>query len=86
MLWKSGPGLVTGSVGLRILGALVPLAMLAVTRWIIDNIIAHSKGADLSGHFWWFVALEFGLLRQRGFWAGPCGIAIHCWRTGLPGT
>src|SRR5688572_28410469 len=66
MLWKSGPVLMTSSVGLRILGALVPLAMLAVTRSIIDNIVAHSKGADLSGHFWWFVALEFGLAAAAG--------------------
>ena len=66
MLWKSGPALVTGSVVFRILGALLPLAMLAVTRWIIDGIVVHSKGAALPGHFWGMVGLEFGLAALGG--------------------
>ena len=66
MLWKSGPALVTGSVVFRILGALLPLAMLAVTRWIIDGIVAHSKGTALPGVFWWIVGLEFGLAALGG--------------------
>ena len=66
MLWKSGPGLVAGSVAFRILGALLPLAMLAVTRWIIDAIVAHSNGHALADRFWWMVGLEFGLAATSG--------------------
>ncbi|MEO8128838.1 MAG: ABC transporter ATP-binding protein [Bryobacteraceae bacterium] len=66
MLWKSGPVRLMGSVISRILGALIPLSMLAVTRWIIDAIVAHSKGTALPGYFWWLVGLEFGLAALGG--------------------
>jgi len=66
MLWESGPGRLMGSVISRVLGALIPLAMLAVTRWIIDAIVAHSKGVALPQSFWWLVAGEFGLAALAG--------------------
>ena len=76
MLWKSGPALVTGSVVFRTLGALLPLAMLAVTRWIIDGIVAHSKGAALPDLFWWMVGLEFGLA-ALGWNSGPLHLVFR---------
>ncbi|MGH9703016.1 MAG: ABC transporter ATP-binding protein, partial [Candidatus Acidiferrales bacterium] len=40
----------------------MPLAMLAVTKWIIDSIVAFSSHQKALPHyFWWLVALEFGL-------------------------
>ncbi len=62
MVWESAPAIVSSSLFCRFVAALVPLAMLAVTRVIIDSI------NGLTGHhnplqeaFWWLVALEFGL-------------------------
>jgi ATP-binding cassette subfamily B protein len=71
MLWKSGHARVVGSVAFRVSGALLPLAMLAVTRSIIDGLVAHSKGAALPPRFWWLVALEFGLATLGGI-IGRC--------------
>jgi len=62
MVWDSGPAVVVSGAGLRIVSALIPLAMLAVTRWIIDALVAHvAKQGPLPTHFWWVVGLEFGL-------------------------
>src|SRR4051794_4549267 len=66
MVWRSGPGLLTGSIVFRVTGALLPLAMLDVSRRIIDGIVIHSKGSPLPPHFWWLVALEFGLAASGG--------------------
>jgi len=53
---------VVWGLGLRVLSALVPLAMLTVTRWIIDAVVDHvAKRGPLVPWFWWLVALEFGL-------------------------
>ncbi|MGH7869961.1 MAG: ABC transporter ATP-binding protein, partial [Candidatus Dormibacteraceae bacterium] len=44
------------------MAALIPLALLAVTRWIIDAVVAHvAKAGALPHLFWWIVGLEFGL-------------------------
>jgi ATP-binding cassette, subfamily B, bacterial len=62
MVWESGPRVVVAGAGLRIVAALIPLALLAVTRWIIDAVVAHvAKGGVLPRDFWWVVALEFAL-------------------------
>jgi ATP-binding cassette subfamily B protein len=66
MLWRSGPTLVTCGILFRIVGALLPLAMLAVSRSIIDGVVAHSKGSPLAEHFWWLVALEFSIAAFSG--------------------
>src|ERR1700758_3175779 len=38
MVWKAAPGVVASSIFLRLLAALIPLTMLAVTKLIIDSI------------------------------------------------
>jgi ATP-binding cassette subfamily B protein len=60
MVWDAAPGAVAASVVLRIAAALVPLAVLMVTRRIIDAIylfVSHQN--VLPWFFWWLVALEF---------------------------
>jgi ATP-binding cassette, subfamily B, bacterial len=53
---------VVWGLGLRVVSALIPLAVLSVTRWIIDAVVVHiSKPGPLPPWFWWLVALEFGL-------------------------
>jgi ATP-binding cassette subfamily B protein len=62
MVWRAAPGVVTASIFLRLLAALVPLAVLAVTKVIIDsiyNLTSHHTGLPVI--FWWLVALEFML-------------------------
>jgi ATP-binding cassette subfamily B protein len=62
MVWESAPAVVLSSLLSRLIAALLPLAMLGVTRVIIDSIIgftSHQK--PLPGTFWWLVALEFAL-------------------------
>jgi ATP-binding cassette, subfamily B, bacterial len=62
IVWESGPQVVVWGLGLRVLSALIPLAMLSVTRRIIDAIVVHvAKRGPLVAGFWWLVALEFGL-------------------------
>src|SRR5665213_2217733 len=60
MVWESAPMIVSSSIACRVVAALVPLAMLAVTRFIIDSINGLSlHSSPLPAAFWWFVGLEF---------------------------
>src|ERR1700682_4862646 len=62
MVWAAAPLVVTSSVVCRLLAAMVPLGILAVTRLIIDSIYRlTSHHTPLPGMFWWLVVLEFGL-------------------------
>jgi ATP-binding cassette subfamily B protein len=61
MVWDSGPGTVAGGLVLRFFAALIPVAVLAVARWIIDYVVAVTKGKPLDNEIWWLLALEFGL-------------------------
>jgi ATP-binding cassette, subfamily B, bacterial len=62
IVWEAAPQIVVSSLVVRVVIALIPVTMLAVTRLIIDSIdrlTAH--GVPLPGYFWWLVAAEFGL-------------------------
>jgi ATP-binding cassette subfamily B protein len=62
MVWEAAPNVIVASVTLRVITALLPLAVLKVTQVIIDdvyNLTARHKA--LPHYFWWLVALEFGL-------------------------
>jgi ATP-binding cassette subfamily B protein len=60
IVWDCGPAVVSWGLALRVLTALSPLALLAVTRIILDSIVGFlSKGQAMRPHFWWWVALEF---------------------------
>jgi ATP-binding cassette subfamily B protein len=62
LVWETSPPLVVGSVVLRLLRALMPLAMLWVPKLIIDATVAWVSHHDGSlTHIWKLVALEFGL-------------------------
>jgi ATP-binding cassette subfamily B protein len=62
MVWAAAPIVVLSSLVCRLLAALVPLGVLAVTRQIIDSIYRlTSKHTPLPGAFWWMVSLEFAL-------------------------
>ncbi|HEX6905636.1 MAG TPA: ABC transporter ATP-binding protein [Terriglobales bacterium] len=63
IVWESGPAVVAAGVGLRLLVALLPLALLAITRLIIDAIVhtVQTPTHPVQPHFWWLVAAEFSL-------------------------
>jgi ATP-binding cassette subfamily B protein len=62
MMWEAGRGVVISGSALRVVAAMIPLALLAVTRWIINAVVAHlAKGGALPQRFWYVVGLEFAL-------------------------
>jgi len=62
MVWEAAPGVVLGGLGARFIASLLPLAMLAVTGTIIENIHKYTAHqASLPHYFWWLVGLEFVL-------------------------
>lgn len=59
MVWQSAPKIVAASLFLRFTVALMPVAMLAITKVIIDSIYGFtSHQRALPEHFWWLVGLE----------------------------
>src|SRR5438477_827612 len=62
IVWRSGPLVVTLGLLLRLLTALLPIALLWVAKLIIDSIV-HTVTAHLpvDPRLWWLVAAEFGL-------------------------
>ena len=72
MVWESAPKVVVASLSARLVAALIPLAMLAVTKLIIDAIYAFlSHHKALPADFWWLVVLEF-VLAELGNNFGSC--------------
>jgi ATP-binding cassette, subfamily B, bacterial len=62
IVWKAAPKVVASSLACRIIAALMPVAMLAVTKFIIDSIYQlAAQHRPLPTIFWWVVALQFGL-------------------------
>jgi ATP-binding cassette subfamily B protein len=62
IIWESGPTVVSAELGLRAVVAVIPLALLGVTRLIIDAVVSHvSHGNALRPDFWWLVGAEFAL-------------------------
>ena len=62
IVWQSGPTVVALGLVCRVLVSLLPLAMLALTKLIVDYIV-HAVGLHqaVPRQFWWLVAAEFGL-------------------------
>jgi ATP-binding cassette subfamily B protein len=62
LVWGTSPPLVLASVGLRLVRAVMPLAMLWVPKLIIDAVVAwvSHRGGSLA-HVGRLVAIEFGL-------------------------
>jgi ATP-binding cassette subfamily B protein len=62
MVWEAAPRVVTASVLCRLIAALVPLGVLAVTKVVVDSItVLISHQTPLPRFFWWLVVLEFAL-------------------------
>ncbi len=62
MVWVSGPSVVVAGILFRILVAIQPLAILYVSKLIIDGIVGVvSHHQAVPTRLWWLVAAEFGL-------------------------
>lgn len=62
MVWDAGPRLVFSGLFFRVLAAVVPVAMLWVSKLIIDTVVDTVKNsAAPPSLIWWLLAAEFGL-------------------------
>jgi len=62
LVWASGRLVIVAGLAARIMVALIPIAMLSVSRVIIDLVVAiTSHGKAVSSSLWWLVAAEFAL-------------------------
>ncbi len=61
IVWESGRGVVVGGLVCRVASALIPLAMLAVSKRILDAVQAHTQGQPLPPSFWYLVGGEAAL-------------------------
>jgi ATP-binding cassette, subfamily B, bacterial len=67
MVWASGRAVVTACLLLHLLAACIPIAMLSISRLIIDAVVASTTGSHpLPRDFWWIVSLEFALAASTG--------------------
>ncbi len=66
LVWTSGRGVVAGAWACRIAGALIPAAMLAVSKRIFDAVQVVSAGGGLPPEFWGLVAAEGALALLGG--------------------
>jgi ATP-binding cassette subfamily B protein len=62
IVWESGPAVVSAGIIFRVVISLLPIGLLAVSKFIIDAIVnVVARHQPLSPHFWWLVVLEFAL-------------------------
>jgi ATP-binding cassette, subfamily B, bacterial len=62
IVWESGPWVVALGLIFRLLAAVLPVALLWITKLIIDGIVhAVSAHQAVTIKFWWLVAAEFGV-------------------------
>src|SRR5579863_2989992 len=60
LVWDAAPAVVSGGIALRLVSALIPVAVLAITRLIIDLINTKHAGT-FPPQMWWLLAAEFVL-------------------------
>lgn len=60
LVWEAAPAIVTAGVLLRLASAVVPVAVLAVSKWIIDLVVGAIRHPGPIPHvIWWLLAAEF---------------------------
>jgi ATP-binding cassette subfamily B protein len=73
IVWESGPPVVASGIAFRVLAALIPLGILAVSRRIIDSIVAITRNhTPITRAFWVLVAMEFALALSGTILARLC--------------
>jgi ATP-binding cassette, subfamily B, bacterial len=67
IVWESGPAIVVFGLLFRLLGSVLPIALLWITKLIIDGIVASvSHHQPVPPRFWWLVVGEFGVAIVAG--------------------
>ena len=61
LVWEAAPVVAGAGITLRVISALIPLALLAVSKWIIDLIAAARHSGPLPHEIWWLLGAEFVL-------------------------
>ncbi len=62
LIWAAAPKVVAGGVALRVASALIPVAALGVSKWIIDIVVAMVRHpGPIPGQIWWLLGAEFAL-------------------------
>jgi len=61
MVWQSGPWLTAVGLVLRLIAAVVPVAMLWVSKLIVDRVVAVVSHNASPGNIWWLLGVEFAL-------------------------
>ena len=62
MVWETSPPLVSITILIRLVRALLPLAMLWISKLILDGVVAWIKrGNGNAAHIWKLVAMDLGL-------------------------
>src|SRR5215813_1892044 len=63
IVWEAAPKVIVSSVTCRVLAALIPLGVLAITKVIVNDIVDFRQGrlSALPANFWYLVVLEFAL-------------------------
>jgi ATP-binding cassette subfamily B protein len=60
LVWQAAPRVVAGGLALRVASALIPLAVLAVSKWIINLVVAQVRHpGPLPHEIWILLAVEF---------------------------
>ena len=60
LVWDAAPRVVASGLALRVASALIPLAVLGVSRWIINLVVAQVKHpGPLPNEIWILLAVEF---------------------------
>src|SRR6202790_2209632 len=59
LVWDAAPRVVAGGLALRVASALIPRAMLAVSKWILDLVAGVKHPGPLPHEIWILLALEF---------------------------
>ncbi len=68
LVWDAAPSVVSGGLALRVASALIPLATLAVSKWIIDIVVALVKHpGPIPVQVWWLLGAEFALAGANNF-------------------
>jgi len=62
LVWDAAPAVVAAGIALRIASAMIPLATLIVTKWIIDLVTASmGRLGPVPPQIWWLLGAEFVL-------------------------
>jgi ATP-binding cassette subfamily B protein len=60
LVWDAAPGVVASGIALRLVSALIPVAMLAISKFIIDLVVAAVKHpGPIPIQMWWLLGAEF---------------------------